>query len=651
MDSRDSLDRTSDSIDLTESPEKNAKTQKCIEKTNEDTSDNDTDETITYETDELKKSNRKNINTAKKKGRTAKTYTMNLERKRLLKQRRERTLQNAKGKGPAEEYFLTALKASRKSYKALKNSHKRKKDNNGSINDENTNIAMTVYNINNLEIVENNEVNLNLTANAKNADTESMDIDNINMAETEIDKNDDITMSKKNDDNPIMSDKESPLESPANDNIANDEVGESSTEEIPSPLIYGRKADDPTKVKSSKRHRPVKVTPLESPMGNPHMDTDATGTPNTDVFDPKNLGIHEFFFEGEPNGKDLEGIEEDKILEIHRAFQQKLKERDAERERNITKKIQEYEQKYDFINKALLESVAQITEMTKPNHSAATARVKSADKMVMLPSLFDGTKPEVAKQHYKRFNQYIEFQMKSGNIRDPTGKAIELFEHTLDKKALVWFQEHKDKFVDLTTLKTVFLQRYNPWGKTKREQLQSWNILMFNPQKMDVDEHIDLINTLGDMLGQKDESKKDKFIDTMPTIIQMHLITEKDWAAKTKKAKELEHIIRKCDPLAAALPTLAKGTAVPSLYSHITHSNDKDETEILQPLKGPILKNPSLEVEAKVNNSNKNQKTHHHKHKMINTIMRILITITIRKIIEVNPEAIDPIEAKYRTFL
>ena len=42
------------------------------------------------------------------------------------------------------------------------------------------------------------------------------------------------------------------------------------------------------------------------------------------------------------------------------------------------------------------------------------------------------------------------------------------------------------------------------------------------------------------MLGQKDESKKDKFIDTMPTIIQTHIITEKDWAATTKKAKELE---------------------------------------------------------------------------------------------------------------
>ena len=65
---------------------------------------------------------------------------------------------------------------------------------------------------------------------------------------------------------------------------------------------------------------------------------------------------------------------------------------------------------------------------------------------------------------------------------------------------------------------------------------------------MDVDEHVDLINTLGDMLGQTEESKREKFIDTMPTIIQAHLITEKPWQDTTDKAKELEHIIRKCDP-------------------------------------------------------------------------------------------------------
>ena len=206
--------------------------------------------------------------------------------------------------------------------------------------------------------------------------------------------------------------------------------------------------------------------------------------------------------EGASNPPDLEGIKEDQLLQIQQNIQDKLKQRDEEKETNITKRMKQYEEKYNFINKALQERVMHITKMTQTNHPMASAKVKSADKMVMLPLLFDGNKPEVAKQHYERFNQYIKFQTKSSNIKDPIVEAIELFEHTLDKKVLVWFQEHKDKFVDLTTLKTMFLQRYNPWGKTKRDQLQSWNILTFDPQKTDVDEHIDLINTLGNMLGQ-----------------------------------------------------------------------------------------------------------------------------------------------------
>ena len=73
--------------------------------------------------------------------------------------------------------------------------------------------------------------------------------------------------------------------------------------------------------------------------------------------------------------------------------------------------------------------------MTKTDHLMAAVKVKLADKMVMLPPLFDGSKPEVAKKHYEIFNQYIKFQTKSSNIKDPIVEAIELFEHTLDKKA------------------------------------------------------------------------------------------------------------------------------------------------------------------------------------------------------------------------
>ena len=98
--------------------------------------------------------------------------------------------------------------------------------------------------------------------------------------------------------------------------------------------------------------------------------------------------------------------------------------------------------------------------------------------------------------------------------------------------------------------------------------------------KTDVDEHIYLINTLGDMVDQKEEAKMEKFIETMPTMIQTHLIICKDWAETKDKAKSLEHIIRKCDLPTPAMPLVTTCVTVPGLYSHIAHSVDKDEAEI-----------------------------------------------------------------------
>ena len=62
MDSRDSLDQTPDSIDLTETPVKHTNTQRHIEKINEDTSDDDTDEMIDFDNDKVKKTYRKDTN-------------------------------------------------------------------------------------------------------------------------------------------------------------------------------------------------------------------------------------------------------------------------------------------------------------------------------------------------------------------------------------------------------------------------------------------------------------------------------------------------------------------------------------------------------------------------------------------------------------
>ena len=150
------------------------------------------------------------------------------------------------------------------------------------------NITTIANNINNLKIVANNDVNA--IANAKNADIEPTDTDNINMADIENDKSDmdndkskDIVMSNHNDDNSAMSDNDSPQTIRGNDNAEDSDLGENSTKDVPSPLFYGRKTNDPTKVKTSKRHRPIKVTPLGSLMGNPHVDKDATCKPNSYV--------------------------------------------------------------------------------------------------------------------------------------------------------------------------------------------------------------------------------------------------------------------------------------------------------------------------------------------------------------------------------
>ena len=248
--------------------------------------------------------------------------------------------------------------------------------------------------------------------------------------------------------------------------------------------------------------------------------------------------------------------------------------------------MQELKKTFDFVNSHLLKGVATMAELTKSDSRQPMGKIKPTDKMVMMPSLFDGTKPAMSKQHYERFNLYINFQTKNGHLTDPVKEGIDLFEHTLDKTALVWFQTNKSKFKDLTTLKTMFLQRYNPWGKMKREQLQSWNILAFNPKTTDVDEHIDLINTLRDMVDQKKEAKKEKFIETMPTMIQTHLITCKDWDTVKDTAKSLEHIIMRCDPPTPAMPMMTTGATVSGLYSHIAHSVDKEEGDIPQPFKG-----------------------------------------------------------------
>ena len=181
-------------------------------------------------------------------------------------------------------------------------------------------------------------------------------------------------------------------------------------------------------------------------LGDPMANT-ASGTEKDKGQKDKNgiddIEIFEFVFKGLPELPELEGVDEDRLRELQSAIQEQLCKRDEERERNITKRVQEFEKTFDFVNSHLLKGVATMAELTKSDSRQPMGKIKPTDKMVMMPSLFDGTKPATSKQHYERFNLYINFQTKSGHLMEPVKEGIDLFEHMLGKTALVWFQTNK----------------------------------------------------------------------------------------------------------------------------------------------------------------------------------------------------------------
>ena len=54
------------------------------------------------------------------------------------------------------------------------------------------------------------------------------------------------------------------------------------------------------------------------------------------------IGIFEFIFYGLPEPPELEGIDKERLRELQTAVQEQLHQRDEERERNVTKRVQEF---------------------------------------------------------------------------------------------------------------------------------------------------------------------------------------------------------------------------------------------------------------------------------------------------------------------
>ena len=78
-----------------------------------------------------------------------------------------------------------------------------------------------------------------------------------------------------------------------------------------------------------------------------------------------NIGVFEFIFHGLPELPELEGVDEDRLRELQNAVQEQLHQRDEERERNITKRLQEFKKTFDFVNSHLLKGVATMADLTK----------------------------------------------------------------------------------------------------------------------------------------------------------------------------------------------------------------------------------------------------------------------------------------------
>ena len=133
MDSRDSPNWTPDSIDLTVSPVKYRNAQRDTEKINEDTNDNDIDEIVKFNKDKARKDGNEQRDIEKtnedinddtyetvkfNKGRATKVYEINTEKKRILKERREKALQNAKDRKVEKVNAQAALQAHTRATKA-----------------------------------------------------------------------------------------------------------------------------------------------------------------------------------------------------------------------------------------------------------------------------------------------------------------------------------------------------------------------------------------------------------------------------------------------------------------------------------------------------------------------------------------------------
>ena len=97
------------------------------------------------------------------------------------------------------------------------------------------------------------------------------------------------------------------------DSTDNAATGKDSTVDVHLPPHSSGKVKHPSQIKTSLKH----TTPMAEPsITNPLPDDQATLKAKGHTPDLADIGIYEFLIQGAPNPPDLEGVEEDQLLEI-----------------------------------------------------------------------------------------------------------------------------------------------------------------------------------------------------------------------------------------------------------------------------------------------------------------------------------------------
>ena len=164
---------------------------------------------------------------------------------------------------------------------------------------------------------------------------------------------------------------------------------------------------------------------------------------------------------------------------------------------------------------------------------------------------FTGQDKKLAKSHSAEFSKYLDYQNQQGTIpRDQQHlpKIISMFKLTLQYIALGWFQTESPNWQTEDQIKQEFLQWFNPWGNTRRQQQDAWNKLKFDMTKDNVDAFVVDMKMLASILGHNDEMIMEKFKDIFPDPnIEAALIAMDDFTAMQTKAKQLVQIYKPAD--------------------------------------------------------------------------------------------------------